>query len=53
MLYPILVVEDDQKIARIVRIYLEGAGFRVVHVERGKDALDAALKETLCWLSSI
>ncbi len=46
MLYPILVVEDDPKIARIVRVYLEGAGFRVVHVERGKDALDTALKET-------
>lgn len=46
MLYPILVVEDDPKIARIVRVYLEGAGFRVIHVERGKDALDTALKET-------
>jgi DNA-binding response OmpR family regulator len=45
MLYPILVVEDDPKIAHIVRVYLEGAGFRVVHAERGKDALDAALKE--------
>jgi DNA-binding response OmpR family regulator len=45
MLYPILVVEDDPKIAHIVRVYLEGAGFRVVHVERGKDALEAALKE--------
>jgi DNA-binding response OmpR family regulator len=45
MVYPILVVEDDPKIARIVKVYLEGAGFRVVHVERGKDALDAALKE--------
>jgi DNA-binding response OmpR family regulator len=45
MLYPVLVVEDDPKIARIVKVYLEGAGFRVVHVERGKDAIDAANKE--------
>ena len=45
MLYPILVVEDDQKIARIVRVYLEGAGFRVVHSDRGKDALEAAGRE--------
>ncbi|HEY3275690.1 MAG TPA: response regulator transcription factor [Syntrophorhabdaceae bacterium] len=45
MLYPILIVEDDPKIARIVRVYLEGAGFRVVHAERGKEALDAARKE--------
>ncbi len=46
MLYPILVVEDDPKIARIVKVYLEGAGFRVAHADRGKDALDTALKET-------
>jgi two-component system OmpR family response regulator len=46
MLYPILVVEDDPKIAHIVKIYIEGAGFRAVHAERGKDALEAALRET-------
>jgi DNA-binding response OmpR family regulator len=45
MLYPILVVEDDPKIAHIIRVYLEGAGFRVEHVERGKDALAAAARQ--------
>ncbi len=45
MIYPILVVEDDAKIARIVRVYLEGAGFRVAHVQRGRDALEAMLTE--------
>jgi two-component system OmpR family response regulator len=45
MLYPILVVEDDLKIARIVKVYLEGAGFRVVHSDRGKEALEAAHNE--------
>jgi two-component system OmpR family response regulator len=45
MLYPVLVVEDDAKIAHIVRVYLEGAGYRVVHADTGKKALDAALKE--------
>jgi two-component system OmpR family response regulator len=45
MIYPILLVEDDSKIAHIVKVYLEGAGFRVVHAERGKDALDAARAE--------
>ena len=45
MLYPILVVEDDPKIAQIVKVYLEGAGFRVVHADRGKDALVEAAKE--------
>ncbi|MDD5244125.1 MAG: response regulator transcription factor [Syntrophorhabdaceae bacterium] len=45
MLYPILVVEDDPKIAHIVKVYLENAGFRVTHSERGKDALEAAQNE--------
>ncbi len=45
MLYPILVIEDDPKIARIVKVYLEGAGFRVSLFNRGKDALEAATKE--------
>ena len=45
MVYPILVVEDDPKIAHIVKVYLEGAGYRVVHADRGKDALEAAGKE--------
>lgn len=45
LLDPILVVEDDRKIARIVKIYLEGAGFRVVLADKGKDAIEAAIKE--------
>ncbi len=44
MLHPVLVVEDDKKIARVVKIYLENAGFRVMHVEKGKDALESAMK---------
>lgn len=45
MIYPILVVEDDPKIAHIVKVYLEGAGFRVIHVDRGAKALEEARKE--------
>jgi DNA-binding response OmpR family regulator len=41
----ILLVEDDKKIARIVKVYLEDAGYKVVHVEKGKDAIAAAIKE--------
>ncbi len=47
MLYPILVVEDDPKISHIVKVYLEGAGYRVIRVEQGKQALETAQKETL------
>src|SRR4030042_2135342 len=43
---PILVVEDDRKMARMVKAYLEGAGFRVIHFEKGKEAIESALKET-------
>ena len=45
MLKPILLIEDDKKIARVVTAYLEGEGYRVVHAERGKDAIAAAEKE--------
>lgn len=45
MAHPILIVEDDPKIAHIVKVYLEGAGYRVVSVDRGKNALDTAGKE--------
>ena len=43
----ILVVEDDRKIAKVVKVYLEGEGFRVFTAEKGKEALDIALKESL------
>ncbi|GBE00828.1 transcriptional regulatory protein SrrA [bacterium BMS3Bbin06] len=43
MVNPILLVEDDRKIARVVKVYLEEAGFSVQHVEKGKDAIEAAL----------
>lgn len=45
MIRPILLVEDDRKIARIVKVYLEEAGYRVTHVEKGKDAIESALKD--------
>ncbi len=45
MTNPILIVEDDRKIARVVKVYLEGEGFRVILSERGKEALELASKE--------
>ena len=38
---PILVVDDDAKIVRLVRTYLEREGFRVVTAADGPAALDA------------
>jgi len=43
---PILIVEDDGKLARVIQVYLEGAGYRVVHASRGKEALEALSRET-------
>jgi len=41
----VVVVEDDKKIAKVVKVYLEEAGYRVIHVEKGGDALTAVVKE--------
>ncbi len=45
MFHPILLIEDDIKIARVVKVYLEGAGYRVVHAGRGREGIEMALKE--------
>jgi DNA-binding response OmpR family regulator len=45
MIRPILVVEDDKKISKVVKVYLEGEGYRVIVADNGKDALQAAEKE--------
>ena len=42
---PILVVDDDAKIVRLVRTYLEREGFRVVEAADGKSALAAIALE--------
>jgi DNA-binding response OmpR family regulator len=42
---PILLIEDDAKIAGVVKVYLEGAGYRLVHAATGKAGLEMALKE--------
>jgi DNA-binding response OmpR family regulator len=38
---PILVVDDDAKILRLVRMYLERDGFRVIEARDGREALAA------------
>lgn len=45
MLPPVLIVEDDTKLARIVKVYLEGADFRTVHVSGVKEAMQKAEAE--------
>lgn len=45
MLYPILIAEDDRKIANVVRAYLEEAGYRTVIAETGRDAIRLAAEE--------
>lgn len=42
---PILVVDDDAKIVRLVRTYLERAGYRVVEATDGRAALSAIALE--------
>ena len=45
MIRPVLVVEDDRKISRVVALYLEQAGYRVVQAANGKEAVAAATGE--------
>lgn len=45
MLPPVLIVEDDTKLARIVKAYLEGADFRTVHASTVREALQKAEAE--------
>jgi len=45
MVHPVLIVEDDEKIARVIKVYLEDAGFKAVRCDKGQDALKAALAE--------
>ncbi len=40
MTQTVLVVEDDSRIRSVIRMALEGEGYRVVDVPGGKDALD-------------
>jgi DNA-binding response OmpR family regulator len=42
---PILVVEDDTKVAGLIRLYLEHAGYAVEHVADGRAALERAARE--------
>ena len=42
---PILVVDDDIKIVRLVRMYLERAGYRVIEATDGRSALSAIALE--------
>ncbi|MCX7794346.1 MAG: response regulator transcription factor [Thermodesulfovibrionales bacterium] len=42
----LLIIEDDQKIARVVKLYLEGAGFKVIHAPDGKRGLEEFLSKS-------
>jgi two-component system, OmpR family, phosphate regulon response regulator PhoB len=42
----ILIVEDDEIIARLMQMHLRAAGWRTHHVENGNDALDALQRGT-------
>lgn len=41
----ILLIEDDAKIARVVKLYLEGAGYRIVYAPNGKEGLETFFRE--------
>ena len=46
---PILVVDDDDKIVRLVRTYLEREGYAVISAGDGVSALDAIASHARVW----
>ncbi|ETW91990.1 MAG: hypothetical protein ETSY1_45780, partial [Candidatus Entotheonella factor] len=46
----ILIVEDDQKTASLVALYLEREGFKTVHAADGQRALGLARQCTPCFV---
>ena len=45
MAHKILIVEDEQKIARVLRLYLEKAGFEALEVHDGARAIPVFRRE--------
>jgi two-component system OmpR family response regulator len=42
---PVFLIEDDKKIAKVVKVYLSEAGYRVRHFEKGGEAVAALMRE--------
>ena len=47
----ILIVEDEEKIARFVTLELEHEGYQVEHAADGRTAVDLALERTILFCS--
>ncbi len=48
----VMLVEDDELMATLVRHHLEGEGFEVLHYTNGADALQALLRESVSLVVS-
>jgi CheY-like chemotaxis protein len=48
----ILVVDDEPKLVKVVREYLEHDGYRVVSASDGREALSASTKRGRTWSCS-
>lgn len=47
MQYTILIAEDDKDIVKLLRLYLESSGYKVLTVDNGVAALELVLKENI------
>jgi two-component system response regulator ResD len=48
----ILVVDDEDRIRRLIRMYLEKEGYEIEEAEDGETALQKALErdyDAICW----
>lgn len=52
-MYKICLVEDEEALANIVKLYLERAGYETICFTKGKDAIDYIGKEVNLWILDI
>lgn len=47
MQYTILIAEDDKDIVKLIKIYLESSGYRVLATDNGENAFDIVMNEQI------
>lgn len=52
-MYKICLVEDEEALSNIVKLYLERAGYETICFTKGKDAIDYIGKEVNLWILDI
>ncbi len=52
-MYTIVLVEDEEALSNLIKIYLEREGYNVICFEKGKEAIDYIGKKSNLWILDI